>query len=187
MTERINNVREKEKKRKEKKKEQKKRTGKGWLIGSRPIRKRLAFWFSFSHAWARICSAAAEVKCGGIGLFWVSGTDDSRERLLRRHDFKYVRIRLRALSPNSGNWRRHESIMACTFSRGCREMGTMRSRFSSTNSRTNICKPIDIFVKKLDTSRSIKCDTILIEKRNTSLFFFLSSAFIKIIRQYKNQ
>ena len=71
--------------------------GRGWLMGSRPRRNRLAFWFSFSHACAKICSAAGEVKWGGIGLLAVIDEDepdgDGRPasdagRLLRRHDFK---------------------------------------------------------------------------------------------------
>lgn len=47
---------------------------------------------------------------------------------------------MRVLSANSGNWRAHASMMAWIFSFGCLLMGTMRSRFSSTNRRTNICR-----------------------------------------------
>lgn len=57
---------------------------------------------------------------------------------MRRQDLRYVRMRLRARSWNSGNCRLHDSMMAWIFSLGCLEMGTIRSRFSSTNSRTNI-------------------------------------------------
>ena len=38
-----------------------------WPMGSIPIRIRLAFKLSFSQAWARICSAWAEVKWAGVG------------------------------------------------------------------------------------------------------------------------
>jgi hypothetical protein len=51
---------------------------------------------------------------------------------------RYVRILFLARLANSGNCRVHESMMACTFSFGCFEMGKHRSRFSSTKSRTNI-------------------------------------------------
>ena len=57
-----------------------------------------------------------------------------------RHDFRYVRILFLARSRNSGNWRWQAWIMASTFSLGCLEIGTRRSRFSSTKSRTNIWK-----------------------------------------------
>lgn len=57
---------------------------------------------------------------------------------MRRQDLRYVRMRLRARSWNSGNCRLQDSMMAWIFSLGCLEMGTMRSRFSSTKSRTNI-------------------------------------------------
>ena len=65
--------------------------------------------------------------------------DGSLSLVERRHDFKYVRMRFLALSPNSGNWRWHDMIMALIFSLGCLEIGTRRSKFSSTNRRTNIC------------------------------------------------
>lgn len=58
---------------------------------------------------------------------------------MRRQDLRYVRMRLRARSWNSGNCRLQDSMMAWIFSLGCLEMGTMRSKFSSTKSRTNIC------------------------------------------------
>lgn len=58
---------------------------------------------------------------------------------MRRQDLRYVRMRLRARSWNSGNCRLQDSMMAWIFSLGCLEMGTMRSRFSSTKRRTNIC------------------------------------------------
>lgn len=70
--------------------------GKGWLIGSSPRRNRLAFWFSFSQACARICSATTDVKWDGIGLFG-DGNAPATEygasgwslvRLWRLHDFK---------------------------------------------------------------------------------------------------
>lgn len=87
-------------------------TGIGWLTGSNPSLILLAFWLSFSQAWARICSACTDVRCAGVGLVASQTPLLSRERLLRRHDFRYVRILLRALSANSGNCRVHESIMA---------------------------------------------------------------------------
>ena len=59
---------------------------------------------------------------------------------MRRQDLRYVRMRLRARSWNSGNCRLQDSMMAWIFSLGCLEMGTMRSRFSSTKRRTNICR-----------------------------------------------
>lgn len=58
--------------------------------------------------------------------------------LFLRHDLRYVRILFLALSANSGNCLVHESIMAWIFSLGCLLIGTIRSRFSSTNSLTNI-------------------------------------------------
>ena len=61
----------------------------------------------------------------------------SLHRRIRRHDFRYVRILLRDRSWNSMNCRLHASRIACTFSLGCFDIGTMRSRFSSTNRRTN--------------------------------------------------
>lgn len=59
---------------------------------------------------------------------------------MRRQDLRYVRMRLRARSWNSGNCRLQDSMMAWIFSLGCLEMGTIRSRFSSTKRRTNICR-----------------------------------------------
>lgn len=41
---------------------------------------------------------------------------------------------------NSGNWRSQASRIAWILSFGCFDMGTILSRFSSTKSRTNICK-----------------------------------------------
>ena len=67
----------------------------------------------------------------------------SLDLLFLRHDLRYVLIRLRALSANSGNCLVQESIMACIFSLGCLDIGTIRSRFSSTNRRTNIQKTIN--------------------------------------------
>lgn len=109
-----------------------------WLIGSSPILILFAFKLSFSHAIDKICSAWTDVRWAGVGREgWFS--HPSLVFLLRRQDFKYVRSRLRARSEKSGNWRAHESIIAWTFSFGCFEIGIMRSRFSSTNKRTNIC------------------------------------------------
>ncbi|EAW76375.1 hCG2019491, partial [Homo sapiens] len=62
-----------------------------------------------------------------------------QERRPSTQDLRYVRMRLRARSWNSGNCRLQDSMMAWIFSLGCLEMGTMRSRFSSTKRRTNIC------------------------------------------------
>lgn len=70
----------------------------------------------------------------------VSQPLESRVLLCLRQLFRYVRILLRVRSANSGNCRAHASMMAWIFSLGCLLMGTMRSRFSSTNRRTNICK-----------------------------------------------
>lgn len=72
----------------------------------------------------------------------------SLDLLFLRHDLRYVLILLRALSANSGNCRVHESIIAWIFSLGCFDIGTMRSRFSSTNRRTNIWKIIISKFKK---------------------------------------
>jgi len=85
-----------------------------------------------------------ELLLAGHGLVGGGGDVETRPpgcdvfRLLRRHDFKYVLMRLRDLSDSSGNCRPHESIIACTLSLGCLLMGTCLSKFSSTNSRTNI-------------------------------------------------
>lgn len=81
------------------------------------------------------------------GQWWCRGDRGREEGLtismpfffMRRQDLRYVRIRLRARSWNSGNCRLQDSMMAWIFSLGCLEMGTMRSKFSSTKSRTNIC------------------------------------------------
>lgn len=164
-----------------------------------------AFLVSLSQAAARMFSAMAEVRCGGVGLvcgqngdravlahpetlplvggavlygavtsFWASapssvqqgsrclllgmgriagqgcGRGERRCRggltismpffFMRRQDLRYVRMRLRARSWNSGNCRLQDSMMAWIFSLGCLEMGTMRSKFSSTKRRTNICE-----------------------------------------------
>ena len=107
-----------------------------WLIGSKPIRILLAFILSFSQAIANICSACIEVRCAGVGRDG-KFSHPSLVFLLRRQDFKYVRSLLRARSEKSGNWREQESMMACTFSLGCFEIGIILSRFSSTNRRTN--------------------------------------------------
>jgi len=64
----------------------------------------------------------------------------SLPRLFLRQLFRYVRILFLALSANSGNCLVQLSMIACIFSFGCFEIGTMRSRFSSTNSLTNICR-----------------------------------------------
>lgn len=77
----------------------------------------------------------------------------SLDLLFLRHDLRYVLIRLRALSANSGNCRVHESIIAWIFSLGCFDIGTMRSRFSSTNRRTNIWK---IIISKYKKNATIK-------------------------------
>lgn len=70
---------------------------------------------------------ASHVEFGSLALLFL------------RHDLRYVRILFLALSANSGNCLVHESIMAWIFSLGCLLIGTIRSRFSSTNSLTNIC------------------------------------------------
>ena len=48
-------------------------------------------------------------------------------------------MRLRERTWNSGNCRSHASSIAWILSLGCLEIGDTRSRFSSTNSLTNIC------------------------------------------------
>lgn len=63
----------------------------------------------------------------------------SRALLFLLQDFKYVLIRFLALSANSGNCLVQESMIAWIFSFGCLLMGTILSRFSSTNNLTNIC------------------------------------------------
>lgn len=64
----------------------------------------------------------------------------SLPRLFLLQLFRYVLILFLALSANSGNCLVQLSMIACIFSFGCFEMGTIRSKFSSTNSLTNICK-----------------------------------------------
>ena len=73
----------------------------------------------------------------------------SLDLLFLRQDFGYVLIRLRALSANSGNCLVHESMIACIFSLGCFEIGTIRSKFSSTKRRTNIYKKLTILTYDL--------------------------------------
>lgn len=63
-----------------------------------------------------------------------------RTFLFRLQLFRYVLILFLARSANSGNCRVHESMIACIFSFGCLDIGTILSRFSSTNRRTNIWK-----------------------------------------------
>lgn len=132
------------------------KVGKGWLTGSRPSRIRLAFRLSFSQACARICSACTEVRCAGVGRTAESqplpptgmlllpplpkAGASPRTFLFRLQLFKYVLIRFRARSANSGNCRLQESIIAWIFSFGCFDIGTILSRFSSTKRRTNILK-----------------------------------------------
>ena len=66
----------------------------------------------------------------------------SLDRRIRLQDFKYVLILFRDLSWNSGNWRSHASRIAWILSLGCLDIGTIRSKFSSTNNLTNIWKQI---------------------------------------------
>lgn len=113
-------------------------SGFGWAMGSKPSLILLAFWASFSQALARSCSAWMLVRCGGVGLDGVSQPLESRVLLFLLQLLRYVRILLRVLSANSGNCRAHASMIAWIFSLGCLLMGTMRSKFSSTNSRTNM-------------------------------------------------
>lgn len=77
---------------------------------------------------------------GSLGLVGLGLTISMPFFFMRRQDLRYVRMRLRARSWNSGNCRLQDSMMAWIFSLGCLEMGTMRSRFSSTKRRTNICR-----------------------------------------------
>uniref|UniRef100_A0A182QHE9 Uncharacterized protein n=1 Tax=Anopheles farauti TaxID=69004 RepID=A0A182QHE9_9DIPT len=77
---------------------------------------------------------SVSVPSTGLTVF----SQPSRVFLFRRQDLRYVRIRFRARSANSGNWRVHESMIAWIFSFGCFEIGMIRSRFSSTNRRTNM-------------------------------------------------
>lgn len=85
--------------------------------------------------------AGGQWQCRGKGWAgWEVGLTISMPFFfMRRQDLRYVRMRLRARSWNSGNCRLQDSMMAWIFSLGCLEMGTMRSRFSSTKRRTNIC------------------------------------------------
>lgn len=62
----------------------------------------------------------------------------SLARLFLLQDLRYVLILFLALSANSGNCLVHESMMAWIFSLGCLLIGTILSKFSSTNNLTNI-------------------------------------------------
>jgi len=82
----------------------------------------------------------------------------------RRHDLRYVRIRLRERTWNSGNCRSHASSIAWILSLGCLEIGETRSRFSSTNNRTNICSDdneTETISRSTVTARAISCISLL--------------------------
>lgn len=118
------------------------RSGDGARVGvQRPLAKRWA-----GQGWGLSSSVNQRPQCllpevlEGAGRGGMLGLTISMPFFfMRRQDLRYVRMRLRARSWNSGNCRLHDSMMAWIFSLGCLEMGTMRSRFSSTKRRTNIC------------------------------------------------